>query len=214
MNNILNNIRVPNKEIYLKRKIINTILILLLGILLGILSKWLDNLSIDDTIWYQHIIGVLDLRNILSEYAIWIFIAITISVFSNSPSRARLNVLLFFIGMTSSYHIYTILFSGFNPKNYMMIWYTITLLSPLLAYICWYAKGDNKVSIIISSFILSVMFILCFNIGIWYFDIKSIIDLTIFISTLLVLYITPKTSIYSLLIAIIISIMFEIIIWL
>lgn len=207
----LNKIRVPNKEIKLKRKIINTILILLLGIILGILSKWLDNLSIDDTIWYQHIIGVLDLRNIFSELAIWIFIAIAISVFSNSPLRASLNVLLFFIGMTTSYHIYTILFSGFNPKNYMIIWYTITLLSPLLAYISWYAKGDNKVSIIISSLILSVMVILCFNIGIWYFDIKSIIDLIIFISTLLVLYIKPKNSIYSLLTALILSFIFKII---
>ena len=199
------------KKIRMKNKIINTFLIFLFGVILGIFSKWLDNLSIDDSVWWQHILGILNLRNVFSLLGIWIFIAITISVFSKTPRRAGINVLCFFLGMTVSYHLYTILFCGFNPMRYMMIWYGFTLISPLLAYVCWHAKGKNKVSMIISSLILSVMFILSFHIGIWYFDLKSIIDLLIFIGTVIVLYVNPKSTIYSLVISIILAFMIRVV---
>ena len=212
MKEVLEKIRIPDKNLKLSRKIINTSLIFLLGIILGIFSKWLDNLSIDDTVWWQHILGVLDLGNVFSELGIWIFIAITISVFSKTPLRESLNVLLLFIGMTVSYHLYTIYVSGFNPKSYMMIWYTITLISPILAFICWYAKSKNKISLMISSLILTVMFILSFSIGMWYFYFKSIIDTILFIGAILVLYVSPKNSVYNLLIALLLAFAFRILV--
>lgn len=204
-------IRIMNKSIKMQNKIINTFLIFLFGMILGIFSKWLDNLSIDDSVWCQHILGMLELRNVFSLFGIWLFIALTISVFSKTPRRASINVLCFFLGMTVSYHLYTILFCGFNPMRYMMIWYGFTLISPLLAYACWYAKGKNKISMIISSLILSVMFISSFHIGIWYFDLKSIIDLLIFIGTVIVLYVNPKNTIYSLVISIILAFMIRVV---
>ena len=193
----------------MRNKFINTFLIFLLGIVLGVWSKWLDNISIDNTIWWQNILGILDLRNVFSEFGIWLFIAITISVFSKTPLRASLNVFLFFVGMTVSYHLYTIMFSGFNPKNYMMIWYGITAITPILAFVCWYAKGNNKISIMISSVILAVMLIESFSVGLWYFYFKSIIDTLLFLGTMIVLYIKPKNSIYSLLFAIILTIIYS-----
>ena len=87
MKDFLNNIRKVDNNLKLKNKIINTILIILLGIVLGMLSKWLDNLSIDNSIWWMNIVEKFDLNNFFSEIAIWLFIAITISVFSNSPLR-------------------------------------------------------------------------------------------------------------------------------
>ena len=204
-------IRIMNKSIKMQNKIINTFLIFLFGMILGIFSKWLDNLSIDDSVWCQHILGMLELRNVFSLFGIWLFIALTISVFSKTPKRASINVLCFFLGMTVSYHLYTILFCGFNPMRYMMIWYGFTLISPLLAFACWYAKGKNKISMIISSLILSVMFISSFHIGIWYFDLKSIIDLLIFIGTVIVLYVNPKNTIYSLVISIILAFMIRVV---
>ncbi len=212
MKEFLNKIRTPDKNTKIKSKIINTLLIFLLGIILGIFSKWLDNLGINDEIWWQHIIGILDLGNVFSLFGIWIFIATAISVFSKTPLRASLNVFLFFLGMTVSYHLYTIYFSGFNPKSYMIIWYVITLITPILAFICWYAKGNGKISLIICSGILAVMLMSSFSIGMWYFYFKSIIDTILFIGTMGILYTNPKKSVCSLLGSLIIAFGFSILV--
>lgn len=205
MLNVLNQIRMPNKSLQMKYRIRNTLLIFLLGVILGIFSKWLDNLSINDAIWWQYIIGIMDLGNVFSLFGIWIFIAVTISVFSKTPLRASINVFVFFVGMSVSYHLYTIYFSGFNPMSYMMIWYTITLLTPLFAYVCWYAKSEHIISMIISGFILCVMFIVSFSIGMWYFDMKSLIDFILFIATVIVLHVRSQNTFYSLIIGLVLA---------
>lgn len=201
----LNKIRTPEINVKLSDKIIYSILILFSGIGLGVFSKWLDNLSINDEIWWQYILGILDLRNVFSLFAIWLLSALIISVYSKAPLRASLNVFLFFLGMCVSYHLYTITFSGFNPKSYMMIWYGFTLLSPLLAFICWYGKGKSMLSLIIDILILSIMMRSCFSIGFWYFDFTNIIHTLIFIVSVIVLYSSPKNTILSLLGAVLLA---------
>ena len=88
--------------------------------------------------------------------------------------------------MTISYHLYTIMFSGFNPINYMMKWYLITIGTPILGFICWYAKGNNIISLIISIGVLTAMMLCCFVIGMWYFDFIEIKDTLLFLGTMAV----------------------------
>ena len=205
MISFLEKVRTPNYNLTTFNKIRNSMMIFLFGIALGVFSKWLDNMSLNDSIWWQHILGIIDLGNVLSSLGVWILIAVCISIYSNSPLRASINVFIFFLGMCVSYHIYTIAFVGFNPRNYMLIWYGITLISPFMAFVCWYAKGNGIIAFIVKVAIITVMILCSFAIGMWYFDFTSVINTIFFIITLVVLYHTPKELIYSLVCSIVIS---------
>ena len=205
MISFLEKVRTPNYNLTTFNKIRNSMMIFLFGIVLGVFSKWLDNLSLNDSIWWQHILGMLNLNNVFSSLGVWILIAVCISIYSNSPLRASINVFIFFLGMCVSYHIYTIVFAGFNPMNYMLIWYGITLISPFMAFVCWYAKGNGIIAFIIKVSIITVMILCSFAIGMWYFDFISVINTILFITTLVVLYDTPKELMYSLICSIVMA---------
>ena len=196
---ILTKIREQDKTLVFSKKVINTFIVLVFGIVLGIFSKCLDNTPLNDSImWKRFLLGYLDLGNVFSMIGIWLLIALCISIYSATPLRASINVFIFFLGMNISYHIYTIIFAGFNPMNYMIIWYFLTLFSPILAFICWYSKGAGIIPVIINTCIIAIMILCCFGIGMWYFDFTSIINTIIFITTLIILYNTPQKSIITL----------------
>ena len=85
--------------------------------------------------------GALDIHNFLGRFAIWVLIALCISIYSNSAIRASINVFVFFVGMVASYYLYSNYIAGFFPRSYAMIWFGFTDVSSLLAFVCWYARG-------------------------------------------------------------------------
>ena len=184
MNKFLNNIRCVNKQIPLSKKIFYSIAILLLGIVLGIVSKFLDTTPSNEL---PCIIESLDFRNFFGRFAIWILIAVCISIYSNSSIRAAINVFGFFVGMVTSYYLYSKFVAGFFPRSYALIWFGITAISPLLAFVCWYAKGKSKPAFMLSILILAVLFNMTFVYGWGYFEARSVLELAVFIIGLIVL---------------------------
>ena len=187
MNKFLNDIRSAENPIPNNKKIINTMAVLFLGIALGTFSKFLDFRQAELPSVLMAINEALDVHNLLGRFAIWVLIALCISIYSNSSIRASVNVLVFFIGMVTSYYLYSNYVAGFFPRNYAMIWVGFTMISPFLAFVCWYTKGKSKPAFILSILILAVLFNMTFVYGWGYFEPLSILELIIFIIGLTVL---------------------------
>lgn len=177
----LKDIRIAETPISNNRKIINTIVVFLLGIILGTFSKYLDFRQSELPSVLMAIDEISDLHNFLGRFAIWVLIAMFISIYSNSALRAGINVFMFFVGMVSSYYLYSNFIAGFFPRSYAMIWIGFTVVSPLLAFVCWCAGGKSKPAFILSVTILAVLFDMCFTYGLGYFEARSILELLIFI---------------------------------
>ena len=187
MKEFLNHIRSAENPISGNRKIINTIAVLFLGIALGTFSKFLDFRQAELPSVLMAIDGALDVHNFLGRFAIWVLLALCISIYSNSAIRAGINVLAFFAGMVASYYLYSNYAAGFFPRSYAMIWFGFTIISPFLAFVCWYAKGKSKSSFMLSILILAVLFNMTFVYGWGYFEALSVLELAVFLIGLTVL---------------------------
>lgn len=188
MIDFLHEIRRP-KRISLSRKLLYSTLIFIVGIILGIVSKVLDTIPSNHV---PYLLRFLDLGNFFSDMGIWLFLAVVISVYSQSPIRSAINVFLFFVGMVGSYYLYTVLVAGFFPKSYMMIWIVMTVISPFLAIVSWYAKGEGVIAIFISAIIFVFISRQTFAFGFWYFDIKNRLEFLLWIATFFVLFKSSK----------------------
>lgn len=188
MKNFLNEIRRP-MNISLSKKITYSTLLFIGGIILGIISKVLDETASN---LLPYFLEVLDLRNFFSRMGVWIFLAVLISVYTKSPVRSAINVFLFFAGMVGSYYLYTVMVAGFFPKSYMMLWMIMTIISPFIAIVCWYAKGKGIIAISLASILFMFISRQAFAFGFWYFHLVHLLELLLWVATIFVLYQSPK----------------------
>ena len=184
---LLNDIRNAENSISNNSKIINTIVVLFLGIALGTFSKYLDFRQAELPCVLMAIDEAFDIHNFLGRFAIWVLIALCISIYSNSAIRASVNVFALFAGMVVSYYLYSNYVAGFFPRSYAMIWVGFTMISPFLAFVCWYAKGKSRPAFMLSVLILAVLFNMTFVYGWGYFEARSVLELIVFIIGLTVL---------------------------
>lgn len=106
---------------------------------------------------------------------------------SNSSIRASANVFVFFIGMVTSYYLYSNYVAGFFQGSYAMIWFGFTIISPFFAFVCWYAKEKSKPAFMLSILILAVLFNMTFIYGWGYFWVPSVLELVVYIIGFIVL---------------------------
>ena len=159
--------------------------ILLTGIILGIFAKRLDTTPVNDQL---PLFAWLDFTNFLSRLTFWLVSASCIAMFSSSPKYAALNVFSFFAGLVAAYYLYSRFAVGFFPRSYAMIWVTITVISPFLAWACWYAKGEGKTAVFLSALILGTVAWSAVNTGFWYINIVGIPDVILLFIMIAVLW--------------------------
>ena len=181
-------VRKPDTEVSLWVKILVSAAVIILGALLGVFQKWLDGQAFNELpILFQ----MLDLTNFFGRFAIWILLATVIAVSASSPVRASINTFLFFISMVAGYYIYCWFVLGFFPGAYAMIWVAMAFASIFLAFICWYAKGNGPIAIIISALILGTVSAQTFLITQGFF-IPHMTEVIVWAVTLFVLRRKPK----------------------
>ena len=158
----------------MRKQIIGTFGIIVLGFVLGVIQKWIDGTPFN---FFPLIIQQLDIGNYFGRLAMWILLAAIISVYSKSPLISSVNTFSFFISMLAGYYIYCNYVSGFLPKAYMLMWIGISFVTPFMAYICWYAKGQGLAAVVISSAIIGMLFAQAFSLtqGFYVYNVMEVV---------------------------------------
>lgn len=168
----------------MRKQIIGTFGITVLGFILGVIQKWIDGTPSN---FFPPIIQQLDIGNYFGRLAIWILLAAIISVYSKSPLISSVNTFSFFISMLAGYYIYCNYVSGFLPKAYMLMWIGISFVTPFMAYICWYAKGQGLAAVVISSAIIGMLFAQAFSLTQGFY-VYNVIEVATWIVGIIILF--------------------------
>lgn len=180
---------------------------LLLGGALGTFAKYLEAPVGQMPSWLAALDERADLHNFLSGFALWLLIALCLAVHSRRPTQGAVRVLLFFVGMVASYYLYTYFVAGFFPREYMMLWVGLTILSPFLGALCWYARGGSWLAVVLSGAILAFFLNIAFAYGWLYVDIRSPLALGVFVLAVLVLRKRPRKLALTLVLAVVLGIL-------
>ena len=188
-------IRNPGEKKPLSKYVADTLIILILGLLFGLFSRILDFIP-DEAL--PEFLSKVDFAAYFSRLSVWLLLALIISVVSNTPIRAMINVPIFFLGMLCSYYAYTYIMESHVVMRIVKFWLVLTCVSPFLAFLCWYAKGKGFIPMIITSVIWSVLFLLSVDIRPGIVEIKYYgLELINFILSLFLLKNNKNQSINS-----------------
>ena len=122
----------------LRRRLAHLGLMVLAGGAMGLLAKWLD--------FSSQLLGAA-----FSELPVWILLGLLIARLSGSPGRAAAHVLLFFLAMLPPYYLAAEALGGVWGMAYARVWTAAACLSPLPAFVMWYAFGRGWLPCLLSA---------------------------------------------------------------
>lgn len=140
----------------MKKEIRNTIVAIIVGLLIGILSKMGDVIPqgtiVGDLLWR---FGLLS-----SSFTIWVFLCLLICNKSSSRSKSSLHVILFLIAMLCSYYLYSKFVVKYLSLKMVKFWFIMVIPSGIAAYFLYDIKNKNKIFkilVLIFTIILSLI---------------------------------------------------------
>lgn len=139
----INAIRPMPEKIFIKREMLISLFVMLLGLVLGYIAKITDSISM--------------FGEIGTDLGIWVFIVSIIVAFSHTPITAAINALLFFLSMLASYYLYGHLVLGFFPRAYFIGWLIVALLSPFGGLIVWFSRGKGWMAAVSAALPISIL---------------------------------------------------------
>ena len=176
--------------IKLKNRLPEFIACSFLGAVLGVISKYLDTVSVVDEIWWMNVLQYFG--DLFTRLGIWVLIATLIAAYSKTLIRAAVNTFLFFVGMLVSYYIYSAYLFGFFPTRYFILWGCIALASPFLAAIVWWARNSARTAFILPALPMGLMLSLSVGMGLFYMYLIHIEELIMYVVLCVVFYKEPK----------------------
>lgn len=156
----LNTIRKSAQHIKRSNILLSFMLIVLIGLIFGVISKYSDSPGRNNGI-FRAVIQYISY--ITSSLGIWIFFATIIAMYSYKPQYAMMNSTGFFLAMLSGYYLYSRYVCGFYSATIILYWIIFALASSVCAWIVWYGKGNGWVSDILASLPIAVLFVLGFS---------------------------------------------------
>lgn len=127
----------------MKRGLIHTGLLGLLGVFFGAAARLLD-------------IYTQNLGNLFSELSIWVLIGVVIALYSTSPRRAAVHILLFCAGMLAAYYTVAAWTNGVYGAAFIFGWSLFALAAAPLGWIAWHAGERTWTAHLIGAGIVAV----------------------------------------------------------
>lgn len=159
------------------KKIINPFSLFWIGMILGVISKLLDNFA------ESFYIVILDqLAYTLSNFTVWVLFGIIISIYSETKKKAMLNILPFCIGMLIAYYITAEIINAVYGYSFIMFWTIFSFISPIFAFFTWMTKERGIFPKVIS------VGILVFTLFVGFVIIKGVSLIDVFIVIPLIVY--------------------------